>query len=93
MLNHQRTCDIEKTSLTQGLNGVEMELLIWTGAILSILGLVGLFWCIKTVLKAKKSAVSDEELRGSLQKVVPLNMASLFLSAIGLMLVVLGIML
>ena len=93
MLNHQRTCDIEKTSLTQGLNGVEMELLIWTGAILSILGLVGLFWCIKTVLKAKKSAISDEELRSSLQKVVPLNMASLFLSAIGLMLVVLGIML
>ena len=70
-----------------------MELLIWIGAILSILGLVGLFWCIKTVLKAKKSAVSDEELRSSLQKVVPLNMASLFLSAIGLMLVILGIML
>ena len=58
-----------------------------------MLGLVGLFWCIKTVLKAKKSAVSDEELRGSLQKVIPLNMASLFLSAMGLMLVVLGIML
>ena len=70
-----------------------MELLIWIGSILSILGLVGLFLCIKTVLKAKKSAVSDEELRSSLQKVVPLNMASLFLSAIGLMLVVLGIML
>ena len=70
-----------------------MELLIWIGTILSILGLFGLFWCIKTVLKAKKSAVSDEELRSSLQKVVPLNMASLFLSAIGLMLVILGIML
>ena len=70
-----------------------MELLIWIGSILCMLGLVGLFWCIKTVLKAKKSAVSDEELRGSLQKVVPLNMASLFLSAIGLMLVILGIML
>ena len=70
-----------------------MELLIWIGSILSILGLFGLFWCIKTVLKAKKSAVSDEELRSSLQKVVPLNMASLFLSAIGLMLIILGIML
>ncbi len=70
-----------------------MELLIWIGSILSILGLVGLLWCIKTVLKAKKLAASDEELRSSLQKVVPLNMAALFLSAIGLMLVVLGIML
>ncbi len=70
-----------------------MDLLIWIGSILSILGLIGLFWCIKTVFKAKKLAASDEELRSSLQKVVPLNMAALFLSAIGLMLVVLGIIL
>ena len=70
-----------------------MDLLIWIGSILSILGLIGLVWCIKTVLKAKKLATSDEELRSSLQKVVPLNMASLFLSAVGLMLVILGIML
>ena len=70
-----------------------MEILIWVGSILSLLGLVGLLWCIKTVLRAKKAAVSDEELRMSLQKVVPFNMAALFLSAIGLMLVILGIML
>jgi len=70
-----------------------MEILIWIGSILSILGLIGLLWCIKTVIKAKKLTDSDEELRTSLQKVVPLNMAALFLSAIGLMLVVLGIML
>ena len=70
-----------------------MEILIWIGSILSLLGLLGLLWCIKTVLRAKKAAVSDEELRVSLQKVVPYNMAALFLSAIGLMLVILGIML
>jgi|TARA_Y100000746_G_C15348771_1_gene385003 hypothetical protein len=70
-----------------------MEILIWIGSILSILGLIGLLWCIKTVIKAKKLADSDEELRTSLQKVVPLNMAALFLSAIGLMLVILGIIL
>tara|TARA_B100001173_G_C15828415_1_gene479317 strand:- start:5 stop:217 length:213 start_codon:yes stop_codon:yes gene_type:complete len=70
-----------------------MEILIWIGSILSILGLIGLLWCIKTVIKAKKLANSDEELRTSLQKVVPLNMAALFLSAIGLMLVILGIIL
>ena len=70
-----------------------MDLLIWIGSILSILGLIGLFWCIKNVLKAKKLATSDEELRSSLQEIVPLNMAALFLSAIGLMLVILGIML
>ena len=70
-----------------------MEILILIGSILSILGLVGLFWCIKTVLTAKKNATSDEQLRDSIQKIVPLNMAALFLSAIGLMLVILGIIL
>jgi len=70
-----------------------MEILVWIGSILSLLGLVGLLWCIKTVLRAKKAAVSDEELRMNLQKVVPFNMAALFLSAIGLMLVILGILL
>ena len=70
-----------------------MEIFVWIGSILSLLGLVGLLWCIKTILRAKKAAVSDEELRMSLQKVVPFNMAALFLSAIGLMLVILGIML
>ena len=70
-----------------------MEILIWIGSILSILGLVGLFWFIKTVLTAKKNATSDQQLRDSLQKIVPLNMAALFLSAIGLMLVILGIIL
>ena len=70
-----------------------MEILIWIGSILSLLGLVGLLWSIKTVLRAKKAAVSDEDLRMTLQKVVPFNMAALFLSAIGLMLVILGIIL
>jgi len=70
-----------------------MEILIWIGTILSLLGLLGLLWCIKTVLRAKKTAVSDNELKISLKKVVPLNMAALFLSAIGLMLVILGILL
>ena len=70
-----------------------MEILIWIGSILSLLGLLGLLWCIRIVLRAKKAAGSDEELRVSLQKVVPLNMAALFLSAIGLMLVILGILL
>ena len=70
-----------------------MEILIWIDTILSLLGLVGLFLCIRTVLRAKKTAGSDNELKISLKKVVPLNMAALFLSAIGLMLVILGILL
>ena len=68
-----------------------MENLVWLGALVSLIGLVGLVWCIVKVWKAKKSGQSDEELRATIQGVVPLNSGSLFLSVIGLMLVVLGI--
>ncbi|WP_371224397.1 hypothetical protein [Roseovarius sp. 2305UL8-3] len=70
-----------------------MQTLIWIGAAVSMIGLLGLVWCIYTVWKARKSGASDDELRAAVQKVVPLNTAALFLSVIGLMMVVLGIIL
>ena len=65
--------------------------LIWIGTLVSLLGLAGLVWCIAKVWKARKSGLTDEELKVVLQKVVPVNSAALFLSVIGLMIVVLGI--
>ena len=70
-----------------------MESLIWIGTAISLAGLTGLVWCIVTVWKARNAGLNDEELRARLQKVMPLNTGALFLSMIGLMLVVLGIML
>lgn len=70
-----------------------MEVLIWLGAAVSLTGLAGLVWCIVTVWIARKKAHSDEELRARLQRVIPMNMAALFLSVLGLMLVVVGIFL
>lgn len=70
-----------------------METLIWVGAAVSMTGLVGLVWCILKVWKARKCNQSDEELRATVQSVVPLNTGALFLSVLGLMMVVLGIML
>ncbi|QGX98475.1 hypothetical protein EI983_09350 [Roseovarius faecimaris] len=68
-----------------------MENLIWIGALVSLIGLAGLVWCIASVWKAKKAGLSDEELRAAVQKVMPLNTGALFLSVLGLMIVVLGI--
>ena len=68
-----------------------MDWLIWIGAAISVVGLCGLFWCILTVLRARKADLDDEALRDVVRGVVPVNMASLFGSVIGLMLVVLGI--
>ena len=68
-----------------------LEILVWTGAGLSVLGLLGLVWCIVRVAKAKRANLSDDELRAAIQSVVPINMGALFLSVIGLMLVVVGV--
>lgn len=70
-----------------------MDILIWAGAIVSLLGLAGLVWCILTVARAKRANLEDEELRAVVQKVMPRNLAALFLSVIGLMMVIMGIFL
>ncbi|WP_438955645.1 hypothetical protein [Cognatiyoonia sp.] len=68
-----------------------MEYLIWIGAGISVVGLVGILLSILRVAKAKRSNLSDEELRERMSKVLPLNLGSLFMSVIGLMMVILGI--
>lgn len=70
-----------------------MENLIWIGALVTLLGLAGLIWCILKVQRARRQGLDDAALKAELQKVVALNLGALFLSAIGLMLVVVGILL
>ena len=78
-----------ETKETTGL----FDLLIWGGALLSLIGLMGLVWCIIFVARARKAELSDEALKEKLRKALPLNLGSLFVSVIGLMLVILGIFL
>jgi hypothetical protein len=75
--------DSETTSL--------FDLLIWTGAGISVLGLLGLLWCIAKVRRAKRSGQDDAALRATLQSVMPLNLGALLLSVLGLMMVIMGI--
>lgn len=70
-----------------------MDGLIWTGAAVTLLGLAVLVWCILKVAAARKAGLPDTELRARLQRVVVLNFVALLVSAIGLMLVVVGIVL
>ena len=70
-----------------------MEWIIWIGAVVSFLGLVGLVWCIVIVVRARKSGLEEDAMRAQLARVLPLNMGALFLSVIGLMMVVVGILL
>ncbi|MCZ4352975.1 hypothetical protein O4H61_10665 [Roseovarius aestuarii] len=70
-----------------------MDILIWAGAALSIAGLIGLMWCIIRVWKARNAGLDNDAMRAVVQSVVPINAATLFLSVIGLMMVVIGILL
>ncbi|MDX8347789.1 hypothetical protein SLH49_07300 [Cognatiyoonia sp. IB215446] len=70
-----------------------MESVVWIGAGLSFLGLIGIVYSIVAVSRAKRANLSDEELRARISAILPINLGALLVSVIGLMAVVIGIML
>jgi hypothetical protein len=70
-----------------------MQALIWSGAAVSLLGLAGLVWCIAIVNGARRKGLPEDEMTAVLRRIIPRNLAALFLSVIGLMMVVVGIFL
>lgn len=70
-----------------------MQALIWIGAAMTLGGVAGLIYCVLRTLKARKAGLPEEAMRAELQRVVTINMAALGLSALGLGLVVAGILL
>jgi hypothetical protein len=70
-----------------------MQGLVWAGALVSLIGVAGLVYCVMRALRVRRSGMSDEAMRAALQQVVVVNMGALAVSALGLMLVVLGIFL
>lgn len=70
-----------------------MDWLIWIGVTISLVGLCGLILSIIRVNKARRAKLPDDEMRAAVQKALPLNLGSLFLSVIGLMAVIVGIFL
>jgi hypothetical protein len=69
-----------------------MDILIAAGAVVTLLGLAGLVWCIARVARARRAGLDDAGLRAEMQKIVALNMAALLVSVFGLMLVVFGVL-
>jgi len=70
-----------------------MEILVYLGAVVTLAGLAGLIYCIVFVLKAKRAGLEDAALKARLQRITALNLGALFLSVLGLMMVVMGILL
>jgi hypothetical protein len=73
--------------------GLFMNLLVPIGTIVTLLGLAILIWCILRVAQARKTIKNDIEMRGKLQKMATMNMIALFLSFVGLMIVIFGVIL
>lgn len=70
-----------------------MEILVYLGAALTLAGLAGLVWCILRVRAARREGLPDADLRRRLQSVIALNLGALLLSALGLSMVVAGLLL
>lgn len=70
-----------------------MDFLIWGGTFISFIGLLGLIGCIIKARQAKNATMTEEDLNAEIRKLIPWNMGALFLSTIGLMIVIIGIFL
>ncbi len=70
-----------------------MEMLIWIGAVISLVGVAGLVWCVLAAARARRETLDDAAMNARLQRLVAWNMGALAISAIGLMMVVIGILL
>ena len=70
-----------------------MVYMIWAGASITVLGLIGLIYCILLVVMAKRAKLQDAALRAAMQRALIWNMGALALSGLGLMMVVLGVIL
>ncbi|MCC5965313.1 MAG: hypothetical protein JJU24_04175 [Natronohydrobacter sp.] len=68
-----------------------MGMLVWIGAIVSLLGVIGLAWCIIYVMRLRRLELEDAAMRARMQKAVLVNFAALAVSTLGLMMVVIGI--
>ena len=70
-----------------------MDWFIIPGVIVTLIGLGLLFYTILRIMRAKKQGLSDDEMKVHLQSAIVWNLVAMGCSAIGLMMVVIGIML
>ncbi|WP_308916759.1 hypothetical protein [Jannaschia sp. LMIT008] len=70
-----------------------MVWLVWIGAAFALAGLCGLGWCITAAAKARRTGLQGQAMQDRLRRLVVVNLSAMGLSALGLMMVVVGVML
>ncbi|MGB0960341.1 MAG: hypothetical protein ACPGVK_08845 [Halocynthiibacter sp.] len=68
-----------------------MGILIYIGVAMTVLGLVGIIYCIVAVAKAKKAGLDEDAMKAKLQKIVAVNLGALGVSGLGLAMVIVGL--
>jgi hypothetical protein len=70
-----------------------MVVLIWIGAGLALLGVLGLLWSAAIVVRARRAGLDEVALRARMGRALPLNVGALLVSLLGLTCVVVGVIL
>ncbi len=68
-----------------------MAAVIWGGAVVALIGVAGLAWCVRLSMQARKA--EPEVARAIMQRVVTLNLAAMGIAVLGLACVVAGLVL
>ena len=67
---------------------MDLSILIWIGSAMSVLGIVGLGYCIREAARIKSAKLQPEEIHARLKSLVVVNIASVGFAFMGLALVV-----
>ncbi len=70
-----------------------MDWLIIIGTLIALVGLVGLLISAFRVIRARRAGFDDDALKEAVRSAMTLNMGAFALSALGLMMVVVGVIL
>jgi hypothetical protein len=68
-----------------------MQALIWIGTAVTLVGITGFLAVGYKVNAARREGLEDDALKDRIQKLLPLNLGALFVSATGLMMVIIGL--
>lgn len=70
-----------------------MVVMIWIGAVLSVLGLVGVLWCVRKAAWLRKAELDEATARVELQRLIFAHMFAIGFAFLGLGLLVSGLLL
>lgn len=70
-----------------------MHILIWPGAAVAIIGILGIIFAALSVVKARRGQSDEATMRATMQRAMAINLGAFLFAALGLMAVIVGVIL